>query len=430
VAQEGGTVFRVSRPDTAAGEQEHDFAQALPGGKGAIVQVWKGSPSQNVIGALSFATGKVKAIATGTYARFLPPDKLLYGTADGRVFAVTFDEKALAATTEPVQVLDDVRSEATNGTLQFAVSESGALVYVPGGENEGDVVLVSRNGTVTPVDSTWVGHFIDPSLSPDGTRLAIAISGSEGNAVWVKRLSNGSLTRLTLKGTSDRPTWSPDGRAVAYLGTRGGKRTAWMRRADGSNDEQLVNRKAPQLDEVSFSPDGRIAILRSIGTIANSRKLLIATSPDSAPKPLVHTDYDNYAAVISPNGRWIAYGSNESHQDEVYVRPFPAVDSARWTISVSGGTEPMWSRSGRELFFRTSAGDMMAVPVSTGTAFQAGTPVKLFTALHFLRSERHHAYDISLDDQQFIMVRNSQKNAHTLGVVVNWGAEIARLTRK
>ena len=203
-----------------------------------------------------------------------------------------------------------------------------------------------------------------------------------------------------------------------------------MRRADGSNDEQPLNPKAPQLDEVTYSPDGRLAILRTIGTAANTRKLLIATSPDTAPKPLVRTDYDNYGAVISPNGKWMAYGSNESHQDEVYVRPFPAVDSARWTISVSGGIEPMWSRSGRELFFRTRSGDMMAVPVAAGIAFQAGTPAKLFTAPHLLASERHHAYDISLNDQQFIMIRNSQKNAQTLGVVVNWGAEIKRLTRK
>ena len=248
--------------------------------------------------------------------------------------------------------------------------------------------------------------------------------------MWVKRVPNDSLTRLTLTGASDRPTWSPDGRTVAYLGNRGGKRTAYMRRADGSNDEQLVNPKAPQLDEVTYSPDGRFAILRTIGTAANTRKLLIATSPDSAPKPLVRTDYDNYSAVISPNGNWMAYGSNESHQDEVYVRPFPAVDSARWTISVSGGIEPMWSRSGRELFFRTRSGDMMAVPVATGPTFQAGTPVKLFTAPYLLGSQRHHAYDISLDDQQFIMVRNPQKRAQILGVVLNWGAEINRLARK
>jgi len=430
VAQEGGEVSRISRPDTAAGEQEHDYAQVLPGGKGAIIQVWKGSPNENGIGALSFATGKVKPIAKGTFARFLPPDKLLYGTSDGRVFAVTFDEKALAATTEPVQVLDNVQGDATNGALQFAVSESGVLVYVPGSVAARNVMWVSRNGTETTLDSTWVGQFSDLALSPDGDRLAMTIAGPDGGAVWVKRLPNGSLTRLTLSGASDRPTWSVDGRTVAYLGSRGGKRTAWMRRADGSNDEQPVNRKAPQLDEITFSPNGLLTILRTLGTSANSRKLLIVASPDSAPRPLVHTDYDNFGAVISPDGRWIAYASNESHQNEVYVRPFLAVDSARWTISVSGGAEPMWSRSGRELFFRTRSGDMMAVPIAGGAAFKAGSPAKLFTSPHLLADDRHHAYDVSLNDQQFIMVRNSRKNAQTLGVVVNWGAEIQRLMRK
>jgi len=430
VPEEGGIVSRVSRPDTAKGDEDHDFIETLPGGKGALIQVWRGSPNDNVIAALSFSTGKIKTIAKGTFARFLPPDKLLYGTADGRVFAVTFDEKALSATGEPVQVLDNVRAEATNGTLQFDVSESGALVYVPGGEAERNIVWVARNGTETSVDSTWFGRFGDPALSPDGTRLAMTIIVNDGSAVWVKRLPNGSLTRLTLKGASDRPVWTPDGRAVAYLGARNGKRSAWMRRADGSNDEQQVNPKAPQLDEISFSPDGRFTILRTIGNISFSRKLLIATSADSTPKPLVHTDYDNYAAVISPNGKWIAYGSNESHQDEVYVRPFPSVDSARWTISVSGGSEPVWSRSGRELFFRTASGDMMAVPIAAGNTFQAGTPVKLFTAPYLVSDNRHRAYDISLDDKRFIMVRSSQKNSQTLGVVVNWGSEIKRLTRK
>ena len=430
VPEGGGVVSRVSRPDTANGDQDHDYAQTLPGGKGVIFQEWRGSPNENVIAAFSFASGKIKTIAKGTFARFLPPDKLLYGTPDGRVFAETFDEKALATTGDPVQVLDNVRADATNGTLQFDVSESGALVYVPGGSSERNVVWVARNGTQTPVDSTWIGGFQDPALSPDGNRVAMTILGNDGSAVWVKRLPNGSLTRLTLKGASDRPTWTPDGQTVAYLGTRNGKRTAWMRRADGSNDEQRVNSKAPALDEVSFSPDGRFTILRTIGTTAFTRKLLITTSPDSAPKPLVHTDYDNYGAVISPSGKWMAYGSNESHQNEVYVRPFPSVDSARWTISVSGGVEPVWSRSGRELFFRTQTGDMMAVPIAPGNTFQAGTPVKLFTAPHLWSDDRHHSYDVSLDGQRFIMIRNSQKNSQTLGVVVNWGSEIKRLTRK
>lgn len=430
VPEEGGAVTHMSRPDTAAGDQEHDFVEMLPGSKGAIMQVWKGSANQNEIAALDFSTGKLKTIARGTFARFLPPDKMLFGTADGRVFSVDFNEKTLSATKEPVQVLDDVRSESVNGTLQFAVSQTGTLVYVPGGTVARDVVWVSRNGAIAPIDSTWFGSFSDVALSPDGSRVAMTIQGNDGGAIWVKRLPNGSLTRLTLTGASDRPAWSPDGRSVAYLAMRKGKRTAWMRRADGSNDEQPVNPKAPQLDEISFVPNSPATVLRTLGTGAGSRKLLIAMNSDSAPRSLVHTDFDNYAAVISPNGKWLAYGSNESKQSEIYVRPFPAVDSARWTISVSGGAEPMWSRSGRELFFRTQAGDMMAVTVSAGDVFQAGTPVKLFAAPHFLSDDRHHAYDVGLDGNHFLMIRNSQKNAQILGVVVNWKSEIDRLSNR
>ena len=430
VSQEGGAISRISRPDTARGEQEHDYVQVLPGAKGALIQIWKGSPDQNVIGALSFVTGKITVIATGTFARFLPPDKLLYGTADGRVFALTFNEKTLSAASGAVQVLDNVRAETVNGTLDFAVSESGTLAYVPGGRAARTIAWVSRNGTETVVDSTWLGDFTDVSLAPDGSRLAAAIAGSDGTAVWVKRLPTGSVTRLTLSGASDRPTWTPDGQSVSYLATRNGRRTAWVRRADGSNDERPVNRKAPELDEISYSPDGRLTILRSRGTGSNTRKLLIAANADSTPRPLIHTDYDNYGAVISPAGNWLAYGSNESHRDEVYVRPFPNVDSARWTISVNGGAEPMWSRSGRELFFRTPSGDMMAVPVSAGSTFQAGTPVKLFSGTHLVANPRHHAYDVGTSDQQFVMVRDSRKSSQTLGVVVNWGSEIARLSAR
>ena len=430
VAQEGGAVTHMSVPDTAHGDEDHDFLEVLPSAKGGIMQIWRGTANQNVIATLSFATGKVNVVAKGSYARFLPPNKLLYGTPDGRVFAVDFDEKTLTAGKEPVQVLDDVRAESVNGTLQFAVSETGTLVYVPGGLTARDVVWVSRNGTETSIDSSWVGPFSDVVLSPDGSRLALTIAGSDGGAVWVKRLPNGALTRLTLTGSSDRPTWFPDGQTVAYMGNRGGKRTAWMRRADGSNEEQLVNRKAPQLDEVSFAPDGKTTVLRTLGTSANSRKLLMATNPDSMPKPLVHTDYDNYGAVISPDGKWMAYVSNESRQSEVYVRPFPSVDSARWTISVSGGAEPMWSRDGKELFFRAANDAMMAVPVSFTSGFQAGTPVKLFAAPHMLSEERHHSYSVAPDNQKFLMIRNSERNAQTLGVVVNWGVEIKRLSAR
>ncbi len=430
VPAEGGGVVALSHPD-AVGGQEHDYAQVLPGEKGVIVQLWKGSPGENEIAAFSFATRKVTPLVKGTYSRFLPPDKLLFGTADGRVFAVTFDVSRLAVTGEPVQILDNVQGESRDGTLQFAVSESGTLVYVPGAKTARQVVWVSRDGKDTPVDTSWVGAFNHVALSPDGSRLALTISGDNGDAIWVKRLPNGSLTQLTLTGSSERPVWSPDGRTVAYLASRQGKHTAWMRRADGSNDEQPVNRNSPLLDEISFSPDGRRLILRTLGTGAGTRKLLTAAvGTDSAPRPLVRTEYDNFGAVVSPDGRWLAYVSNESHQNEVYVRPFGAVDSARWTISVNGGVEPLWSHSGRELFFRTPRGDVMAVPVAGGATFQPGTPLKLFANPQLLSDDHHRLYDISPDDRNFIMVRGSQKNAQTLGVVINWATEIQRLSKR
>ena len=426
----GGALSVVSEPDTAHGEQDYDYPEILPNGKAAIVQVWKGSPGQNDIEAVSLKTGKLTKIVKGTYARFLPPSKLLYGTSDGRVFAVDFNEDKLTMTGAPAQVLDYVQTDDRNGTLQFAISRSGTLVYIPGEAAARQIVWVSKNGVETPVDSTWSGAFSDVVLSPDGNRLAMTILADDGGAIWVKRLPNGSLTRLSFIGAADRPVWTPDGRSVAYMATAQGKRTAWMRRADGSNDEQSVNRKAPQLDEITFSPDGKFTVLRSQGTSANTRKLLVAPAgSDSVPRSLVKTEYDNFGAEISPDGKWLAYTSNESKQNEVYVRPFPSVDSARWTVSVNGGAEPRWSRDGRQLFFRTPAGDMMGVQVAQGSGFLPSTPVKLFNNPHLLTDGFHQSYDVT-GDERFIMIRSSEKNAQALGVVINWGAEISRRPAK
>ncbi len=431
VPAEGGQIVMVARPDTARQMQELDFPHVLPGAKGLLVQIWKGSPAQNEIGTIDIKTGKVVSITKGTYAVFFPPNHLLYGSAEGRIFSVEFDAAKLAIVGEPVQVLDNVQGESTNGTMDVAVSKSGILIYVPGAAINREVMWVGRDGKRTRLDSSWAGAFSNPALSPDGGRLAVTIAGLSDQAVWVKRLSNGSLTRLTFSGSSDRPAWAPDGQSVAYLGTRQGKRSAWIRRADGSNEEQLVNKTAPKLDEISFAPDGSTLILRTQGTTGNTRKLLISTlGSNSTPRPLVHTDFDNFSAILSPNGKWLAYVSNESRQDEVYVRPFPSVDSARWTISSNGGTEPLWSHSGRELFYRSPRGEMMRVEVTAGANFQTGAPSALFTDAQLISDDRHRGYDISPDDQRFITVGGAQKNSQLIGVVLNWGSEIRRLGKR
>ncbi|MGK2960818.1 MAG: protein kinase domain-containing protein [Gemmatimonadaceae bacterium] len=431
VPADGGNIVAVSRPDTANGVQEHDYIALLPSGKGAIVQFWKGSPGQNEIGVIDLKSGEATSLLKGTFARFLPPDRLIYGTSDGRVFAVRFDERSLTTVGDAVQVLDNVQLDASNGALQFDVSRSGTVVYVPGSTVSREVVWVSRDGTVSSIDTTWVGAFKTLALSPDGGRLAITVGGNDGDALWVKRLPSGPVTRLTFVGGSDRPVWTADGASVAYLGNRNARRSVWTRRADGSNEEQLIAQNLPQLDEVTLSMDGQWMVLRSLGGAANSRKLsVMRVGVDSTPRPLMRTDYDNFSAVISPDGRWLAYVSNESKRYEVYVRPFPSVDSARWTVSVNGGMEPVWSRSGRELFYRTSRDEMMSIPIAPGDAFAAGAPVRLFTNPAFLEDEFHRQYDVSPDDQRFVMVRDSEKNIQTLGVIINWAGELDRLLKR
>jgi serine/threonine-protein kinase len=430
VAATGGTVEILSHPDSTKGEQEHDFVQVLPGGRGAVVQIWRGSAGLNDIGLLSFDTKRMTVVAKGTFARFLSPDILLFGLSDGRVFAVRLDPEKLKVKGDPVQVLDKVAVDATNGTLQFAVSENGTLVYVPGSSAKRQIVWVGRDGKQSQVDSTWLGSFTYPALSPDGSRLALTISGDDGDAVWVKKLPDGSLTRLTPDGPSDRAVWSPDGRSVAYLAARNGKRTSFISRADGSTDEQPLNKSRQGLDEVTLSPDGRTVIYRTEGIGANTRKLFVgANDPDSAIRPLLKTPYDNFGATISPNGKWLAYVSTESRNPQVYVRPYPSVDSARWTISIDGGVEPLWSHNGRELFYRKEDA-VMSVQVQTAGEFRAETPVKLFSDPALLLDEYHRTYDVDPADQHFIMVRTSLRGSDLLGLVMNWGSQVARLTGK
>jgi len=426
----GGAMTYLSQPDTtgSGGATEHEYPDVLPGAKGALMQLWKGGIGQNEIGSVSFATGTVTSLVRGTYAKFLPPDRLVFGTADGRIFVAPFDPDKLALTGEPILALQNVQTETSNGTVQFAISASGTLAYLSGQPDQQQVVWVNRrDGTISPVDTTWMGTFTQVALSPDGSRLAVAVSGQEESSIWVKRLPGGPLTRLTLRGSgpSDRPEWLPDGSSVAYLATRQGKRVPWMQRADGSGEARTVVQGSAQWDEVTFSPDGHWTVLRTLGSAAGTRKLFIAAmGSDSAPHQLLATTYDNFAPTLSPDGRWLAYVSVESGQNEVYVRPFPNVDSARWTVSVGGGAQPRWAHSGTELFYRTERGAMMVVPITTKPTFHSGTPTTVFSNTQISTDAFHRSYDVARDDQRFIMILGTGTESQAIGVVLNWAAEL------
>jgi len=429
VSAAGGAVTTVSRVDSAGVAKEHDFPDVLPGSRYAVVMLWRGSAGANHIGLVDLKTGETTDLTEGTFARYVAPGFLAIGMGDGQLRVARIDPRTGRLTSTPVPVLTRVQRETTNGTIQFAVSATGTLVYAAEqGDNNG-LRWMSRTGVETPVDSTMRGSFPNLALSPDGTQIAVTRSLPNETQVWIKQLATGTFSRLSFDvSNADRPTWTPDGREVAFLATRDGVRTAWVRRADGTGNTRPAIPGNPRLDEITYGPLGRYAVLRSEGTGDGTRHLLVVeTGKDTMPRTLIDSPFDHYGPALSPDGRWLAYVSQESGAPEVYVRPFPNVGDTRYAVSAGGGQEPLWRRDGKELFFRTSRGDFFAVPVTPGPTFVHGTPKLLFTNPTLSPDSYHRAYDVSPDGTRFLMIDAGGGDAATLQVIFNWRSELERL---
>ena len=358
VSASGGQVTRLSKRDSAevGGATEHDFVSVLPNGRGALVQLWMGSPSVNQIGVLDFASGEVRPLVPGSYAKYLPTGHILLGTSDGRLHLVPFDQDKMITTGSASVVLEGLQRDNTGGTLQFAVSRSGTLIYQAGTVG-GDqmVVWVNRTGQTTPVDSTWVISYSDGiALAPDESRMVVSAVVGDGIHLFVKSLPTGAPTRLTFEGTTnDRPAWSPDGSRVGFLSTRPDGRNAWVQVADGSSPATRLTGFPGGLDEIGWSPDGHWLVGRTQGAGRASRKILAQQiGTDSTMRVLVEGNYDAHSPALSPDGQWLAYVSDESGTAEVYVRPFPDVNRARYSalMNVPSRSSEMASWSSASVF--------------------------------------------------------------------------------
>jgi serine/threonine-protein kinase len=428
VAAAGGAVTVVSSPDTAAGVKEHDYPDVLPGSRHALIMLWKGSLGSNAIGLVDLATGATTELGDGSYPRFLPPDLVVIGAAEGRLLAGRLDARNARLLDEPLLIQDDVQDEIANGTLQFDVAANGTLVYQRELAGNVGVVWVDRAGSVTPLDTTLRGSFFDLALSPDATQLAVAQNFAGGGQVWVKQLVTGGFSRISLDlVNANRPVWTPDNRHVAFLATRNGHRTAWIRRADGSDSSRAAVPGAAAYDEIGFDRSGRFTVLRTEGTSPGTRHLLVFEhGVDSIPRSLLSSRYDTYAMVLSPDGRWLAYVSDESGAAEIYVRPFPNVDSAKFAISTGGGLEPLWRRDGGELFYRNVRGEVFATTIGRGPMFEHSAPTRLFSLPEMAVQQYFRSYDIHPDGRRFLMLHTSGSATTSLGVIVNWRQRVAR----
>ena len=422
----GGVSEVLTIPDTASGEAAHNAVHVLPNGKGALFVVWRGQWDTADIAVVDFATGEVRILVRGASPQYAPSGHLLYVQADSALLAVPFDQDKMVTTGEPI-ALAEVVALSSDGAAEFAVSNAGLLLYRAPAENPLQLVWVGRDGMERVVDPEWVGHAIYPTLSPDGTQLALVRDGHESRDVWIKTLDAGPLRRLTIEGRYNQPpTWTPDGRSVTFVSNRGGRRLQdiWQRRADGSSPATLLLEVDQYTQGVSWSVDGRWLTYTTRGQGGNWDIFAIRPGVDSLPTPLMTSEFSERSPDMSPDTRWLTYASDASGRYEVYVRPFPNTADEMWQISSNGGSEPLWAHSGRELFYISGDEELVAVEIRTEPTFGMGSERILFSVADYSLYGWNHNYTISPDDQRFVMIKPITNQSSALMLVLNFFEEL------
>jgi serine/threonine-protein kinase len=438
----GGTPQEILKIDFAKGERSYRYPCALPDTNIVLVTV-STTESETFddarIVAFSPDTREKKTLVEGgTHPRYSPSGHVLYAR-DGKIFALRFDPKTLKISGQPFLVVDGLLMSRNSGLANFDVSATGDLAYIPGACETGarTLVWVDRDGKAEAVSSLPPRAFLHPRLSPDARRLAIEIEGPNHN-LFVYDFERAVLATLTTDGVSHWPVWSPDGTELAF---RAGPMAAfrmWRVPADRSRDPQQVAATGVSQSAESWSPDGR-ALVYTHGAPGVAANIVVAAlEGDHATHPLEVTKFAEGSPKFSPDGRWLAYCSNESGKPQVYVQAYPG-PGAKIQISSDGGTDPVWRRTGGELFYR-NGDSMMAVALTTASAFQAGRPQELWRG-HYshgmssscgLPGPTSSNYDVTADGRRFLMIKDDSDTIFSKESVVVQGLaeELERLAAK
>jgi eukaryotic-like serine/threonine-protein kinase len=328
-------------------------------------------------------------------------------------------------------LFDGVRQsqDVNTGAVQFSIARDGTLVYVPSISEKRKLVWVDRQGRETTVPAP-PRMFQSPRISPDGSRVAVDVLDQDRD-LWILDLSRQTLARLTFGPAEDRnPVWTPDGRRVIFSSQREGPPRVFWQAADGTGAADRLS-DVNGLWPSSITPDGGRVLLRTGGS--PNDVVILPVSQEQRVELLIHTPYTELNAEISPNGRWIAYESDESGEMQVYVRSFPDVNEGRWMISTGGGVGPMWSRSGRELLYHKPGSGLMAASVMTEAGFAWGAPSEVIKDSSYLWG-LSRTYDIGPDDQRVLIVKRNAPasgiSSVQINVVENWFEELKRVAPK
>jgi serine/threonine-protein kinase len=445
----GGAPERLTQPDRTKGELQHVLPQMLPGGRAVLFTVTR-SPfprwDDTEIVVQELATGSRRTrLESAADGRYVASGHVVY-LQRGTMYAAPFDLADLRFAGGGVGVLDGIMQSANmpnttfeSGAGQFAVSSDGSLLYAPGGifpDPERTVVWVTRTGVEEPLPMP-LRAYAHPRLSADGRLMTLWTQGDR--SVWTYDLTRQSLTRINVPGRNARSIWSPDARQIAFSSTAGSiVGNPVLVSTDGSGSPERLVACDCESHPAAWTPDG-LTIVTVEQKDNNNDIVLVDVAGSHQKTPLLHSKADEAYPDISPDGRWIAFVSNESGRNEVYVQPFPKLGS-RHQISIDGGTAPAWSRDGRELLYTTtetvggqaSLTRMMAVAVTTAPTFVASKPRRLFEG-RYGAAAVVRPYDVS-PDGRFLMVTQKDRApvfVSQMILVQNWLEELkARVPTK
>jgi serine/threonine-protein kinase len=439
VSADGGEAVVLTRPDASRGEVDHFFPWVLPNGRGVIFTALRAGPELQLM-SLDLRTRQQKVLIRGASgAEYVPTGHLVYALG-GRLNAVAFDPERLEIVGEPV-VLNEPVIVLPTGAAEFSVSRTGTLVYIPGAANGSAVVTrtlvwVDRKGREEPLGAAPRAYSV-PRLSPDDRQVAL-ISAEADLDLWMWDIARRTLRRLTVDARQDAmPAWTPDGQRVIFSSAQFGAPNVFWLRANGAGRPERLTTSPNIQFPMAISPDGKLGVVLEQSASAGNNDLMLLHIPDPSGmvadgkakvEPLLATMFNETNASISPDGRFLAYQSNEGGQTQVYVRPFPNVNDGIWPISTNGGRFALWARNGKELFYAELDGSIMTVPVQTTPTFSAGSATKLFQWPTLDLPSPARNYDVTRDGQKFLMIKEpdgsgsdaARASTSSIVMVVNW----------
>jgi serine/threonine-protein kinase len=433
ISADGGRMETLTTPDPKREESDHHLPFWLPNGQGVLFTVMRHYyDSRPSVALLRLASREWNILlADAADAKYVPTGHLLF-LRQSTLMAVRFDLTRLAVIGQPVALVEGVmqafnaNGDYNSGAGQFGISDTGSLVYAAGEmfpDPEHSLVWVDLRGVDQPV-TTLRFPYAAPRLSPDGQKVAYVTDGREWQ-VWVYDLGRGTNARLTSEGVAGSPIWTPDGKRLVFAWQKSLVWNLFWQPSDGSSPiERLTTSPVHQYAGSCF-PDGRTVALTEWGRRNNGYDIAILEVPSGRVLPFPNTQYDETDPEFSPDGRWIAYVSNESMRNEVYLRPFPSLGT-RSLVSSGGGEAPRWTRNGKELFYRRQ-NQMWVVNVQSATGFLVSKPRLVFEKPGYAGGGKARHYDLSLDGQRFLMVKLDQRKATPVTEMVlvqNWFEEL------